>query len=328
MDDIKVRFHLPDFAAHYRLNLVFANMVKYAPEYFREGVEIASFYGVFPPSIWNGGRTVGGTCDDSFIKMVIKAFNSLGIPLRFTFTNPVLKEEHLYDPFCNKVMKLADNGLNECIVNSPLLEQYIRSEYPNYKLTSSTCKRITDPGVLEAELAKDYSIVVLDYDLNNKFDILEKLPHKDKIEILANACCTPNCQKRLDHYRLIGEQMIIYNEHLKNHPGEPFNINDYATETVTTAINCHCTSRSIFDVIKLNLPTFITPEAIWEKYVPMGFRQFKIEGRTASNLNVIENYMYYMIKPECRDEARFMFLHNLERNGAVVIDGEKSKING
>jgi len=53
----------------------------------------------------------------------------------------------------------------------------------------------------------------------------------------------------------------------------------------------------------------------------MGFNQFKIEGRTASLLPVIENYMYYMIKPECVDEARFMFLHNLEMNHVIQIDG-------
>ena len=54
---MRVRFHLPDFAGKFRLNLMFAEMLRGCPEYFREGVEIASFYGVFPPSIWNGGRT-------------------------------------------------------------------------------------------------------------------------------------------------------------------------------------------------------------------------------------------------------------------------------
>ena len=39
----------------------------------------------------------------------------------------------------------------------------------------------------------------------------------------------------------------------------------------------------------------------------------------ASRLFLLENYMYYLIKPECRDEARFLFLHNLERNGLIQI---------
>ena len=53
---MKARFHLPDFSKHYGFNIIFAEMLKYLPEYFREGVEIASVYGIFPPSIWNGGR--------------------------------------------------------------------------------------------------------------------------------------------------------------------------------------------------------------------------------------------------------------------------------
>ena len=315
---MRVRFHLPDFAEHFRFNLVFLAMLENCPQYFREGVEIASFYGVFPPSLWNGGRTVGGVCDENFVRTVVKTFNSKGIPLRFTFTNPVLKEEHLSDPFCNMVMRIADNGLNEAIVNSPVLEQYIRENYPSYKLTSSTCKRITDPERLSEELEKNYHIVVLDYDFNNKFDILEKLPHKDRIEILANACCDPGCKMRQEHYRLIGEQMIYYNQHLREHPGKPFNINDYTDDNITNKIKCGCRERTLYQTIGLS--THVSPDAIWNKYAPMGFEQFKLEGRTASIMYLVECYMYYMVKPEFRDEARMMFYYNLESNGVVRID--------
>ena len=54
---MKARFHLPDFAGHFKFNLVFCELLAKRPDLFREGVEIASFYGVFPPSLWNGGRT-------------------------------------------------------------------------------------------------------------------------------------------------------------------------------------------------------------------------------------------------------------------------------
>ena len=46
------------------------------------------------------------------------------------------------------------------------------------------------------------------------------------------------------------------------------------------------------------------PETLLEKYVPMGFRHFKIEGRTLHPLNVIESYVYYMTKPEYKDLVR------------------------
>ena len=311
---MRVRFHLPDFSGNFKLNLLFAEMLSHKPEFFREGVEIASFYGVFPPSIWNGGRNQSGVVDKTFVKSVIKAFNERGIPLRFTFTNPVLEKKHLSDSFCNMVMAMADNGLNEAIVMSPLLEDYIRRNYPKYKLTSSTCKRITDPEKLKEELEKDYSIVVVDYDFNNNFEVLEKLPRKKDCELLVNACCEPDCPRRALHYQIIGVQQIAYNEHLKKYPNVPFIADKYDTENFR---DCPFAQRGLYDI--KNLRTHISPDDIWEKYVPMGFEQFKIEGRTASPLNVLETYMYYMAKPEYRDEARFTLLKTMENTGSMIF---------
>ena len=149
---MRVRFHLPDFSGNFKLNFMFAEMLKQRPEFFREGVEIASFYGVFPPCLWNGGRTQGGMTDKNYIKNVIKAFNDRGIPLRYTFTNMMLEKKHLSDDRCNMILNLSNNGLNEAIVASPILEDYLRRNYPKFKLTSSTCKRLNTEEALLAEL--------------------------------------------------------------------------------------------------------------------------------------------------------------------------------
>ena len=317
---MRVRFHLPDFSGNFKLNLMFAEMLKNRPEFFREGVEIASFYGVFPPSIWNGGRFQGGTCTKEFVKGVTKYFNSKGIPLRFTFTNPKLEKKHLSDEFCNFVMHVADNGLNECIVNSPLLEDYIRKNYPNFKLTSSTCKRITDPDKVYEEVEKDYHIVVLDYDLNNKFDILEKIPNKEKCEILVNACCNPGCAHRSHHYDTIGLEQIAYANHVRKYPNAPFDSAKFEAEHPESRFefDCQCVNRSLYEVQQLSC--HISPDDIWNKYVPMGFSQFKIEGRTFDMFNLIEHYLYYMVKPECIGEARLSFYRNLNKNNVITIN--------
>lgn len=317
---MRVRFHLPDFSRHFMFNLVFVEMLKNCPDYFREGVEIASVYGVFPPSMWNGGRIQSGICDRKHIKAVINAFNERGIPLRFTFTNPVLEKKHLSDDFCNMVLNLANNGLNEAIVVSPILEDYIRKNFPKYKLTSSTCKRITDIDKLCEEVGKDYHIVVVDYDLNNKFELLEKIPDKEKCEILVNACCDPSCKRRSEHYRSIGYKQIAYANHMKKYPNMPFNSEKLLKEhpEIEKTASCKCVDRTIFDI--KNLSTHITPDDIWNKYVPMGFSQFKIEGRTLGLFNLMEHYLYYMIKPECKEEARFMLLKQLMANNVITIN--------
>ena len=57
---MKARFHLPDFSGNFKLNLLFADMLKNRPDFFREGVEIASFYGVFPPCAEGSRGRAGG----------------------------------------------------------------------------------------------------------------------------------------------------------------------------------------------------------------------------------------------------------------------------
>ena len=317
---MNAKFHLPGLTRNFSFNVIFAQMLKNCPYYFREGVKIASFFGTFPPAVWNGGRSVMGRCDENFIKQVIRIYNNLGIPVRFTFTNPCITEELLHDEFCNRILELAYNDMNEVIVNSHLLEDYIRDKYPKYKLTSSTCKRLDSIEGPINELKKDYSIVVLDYDLNNKFDLLEKIPPEDRgrVEILCNTLCNSECKMRKEHYRLIGEYTIAYNEYVKSGKTTPFDVGDYYEVNEVNAINCNCRERNAFDIRKL--PSHVSPDAIWEKYIPMGFEQFKLEGRTAGRIFLTENYLYYMVKPECRDEARLMLLYNLEKNGIIRID--------
>ena len=311
---MKARFHLPGIYTHFKFNLIFATVLEQFPQYFRD-VEIASFYGAFPQSIWNGGRTQEGLCDKKYVKMVLNAFNEKGIPVRFTFTNPALEKKHLNDKFCNMVMSLANNGLNEAIVVSPILEEYIRKNYPNFKLTSSTCKRLDDGERLAAELEKDYSIVVVDYDLNNKFDILEKLPHKDKCEFLVNSNCRPACPNRAQHYYNVGVQQINYANHMRKYPDQPYDPIIFGDGKDQ---NCPFFTRNIFDL--RDLSTNIKPDDIWEKYLPMGFNQFKIEGRTAWLFNLIETYVYYMAKPEFADKARYTLIDFCNANDVITVN--------
>ena len=313
---MRVCFHLPDFSGNFKTNLLFVELLEQHPEFFREGVEIASFYGVFPPSLWNGGRTHGGVCGKDFIENVIKTFNDRGIPLRFTFTNPALETQHLHDKFCNTVMTMANNGLNEVIVVSPVLEEYIRINYPEYKLTSSSCKGNGTVEALLGELEKDYSMVSADSCLNNRFELLEQIPaaERDRVEFLTNPCCIPNCPYRSAHYYSIGLQQIAYNEHIKKYPSLPFDLDKHDPSRFR---DCPCPQRDLFEI--KGLRTHISPEDIWEKYVPMGFEHFEIEGRNTSPINVFETYMYYMIEPEYRDEARFTLLRSMESKGALIF---------
>lgn len=298
----RYRFHLPDMWDNGPLNILLIDLIAEHPEYFRDGVEIASVYGCIPPSIWNGGRNVNGYADDNTIQRIITEFNKRGVPLRFTYTNPLLEEKHMSDEYSNKVTRMADGGFNEAIVNKPVMEEYLRKNYPKYKLTSSTCKQIRNFDDLIRELEKDYSLVVLDYNFNNDFELLDKIPEKyrSKVEVLVCPYCFPNCKRRGQHYEFLGKQQI------KNRALSAMN-----AMTGMGGINRVQMNESfICDALRFNFlettkfSTHITPETLFGRYADMGYEHFKIEGRTMHPLNVIESYVYYMAKPEYKDLVR------------------------
>ncbi len=300
---MNIRYHIPDFMRHCRLNLTLVEYMKRSPEAFRDDVSIASVYGAFPNMLWNGGRFIQGPVDPRIVNEIIKQFNSRGIPLRFTMTNPEIKMEHLSDPLCNNILKMADNGLNEVIVFSPMLEDYIRDKFPDMPITSSTCKQIRGYDDLCAELEKDYSLVVLDYNFNNNFELLEKLPHKQKAELLINACCVPACKRRGEHYKSIGRSQIACTAYYQKKQTEPY---------YPEAFECECMRKTLYQTI--DSPLHISPDAIYNKYAPMGYENFKIEGRSVPDVNVLENYIYYIVKPEHKDEARLDMLLMLTKD--------------
>ena len=302
---MEVKFHLPGLRRNYPLNVLFTGLLKGHPEFFREGVTIGSCFGEFPTSLWNGGRNSrGDQCGKKYIDVVIKTLNGWGIPVRFTYTNMLLEESDLQDPYCNYCLNAANNGMNGVILVSPLLEEYVRKNYPKMKITSSTCKQIQGVDGVNAELQKGYDMVVLDYNMNNHFDELEKISDKGRCEILINAACVPDCPRRGAHYRHISanQKNIVKNMSLPREQQLPLKEWD-----CKYACGAHQNVHTIREY-----STYVSPEDIWEKYVPMGFQNFKIEGRTDDLFVVLEAYCHYMIKPEYQGEVRIMMLRNME----------------
>lgn len=280
----EVYWHLPGLCNFRLINQILLNLMKDYPSRFREGYKIGSVYGTFPGAIWNGGRAVFGTAFKTDIDKTIKLYNSRGIPVRFTWTNSLLEEKHNYDTYCNLIMKLADNGKNQVLVNRPSLEEYIRREYPGYQVISSTTKRIVTVEEVKAELAKDYHLVVLDYDLNHDEAVLAELVQvADRIEILVNEICTPGCPKRAEHYKAESLSQLEFDK--------------------DTYFQCpHQNAKRGFAECKKR-PAFISNEEIGS-YIERGYVNFKIAGRGLSPEFLMDSYAYFLAKEEHADFIR------------------------
>lgn len=299
MEKETVYWHLPGICYFGMINhVLFVAMQKY-PDMFREGYKIGSVYGTFPGAIWNGGRNIlDGFASKREVDNVIKSYNSLGIPVRFTWTNVFLEEKHIYDTYCNMVMRVGNNGLNQVLVNSPILEKYIRETYPNYKVLSSTTKRILSVDRLMEEMGKDYFLVVLDYDLNHNEKVIEKLlPQADRVEILVNETCQPHCPNRVNHYKEISKYQLEYDTSIKFPCSDP-------NPEKRTFRGCS------------KLPSFMTNADV-DEYVKKGFKNFKIVGRGEGKEFYMDSIIYFLVKPESRDFIRKYLTDTLSamRNG-------------
>lgn len=85
--------------------------------------------------------------EDHDAREVLALLQEYGISARLTFSNSLLREEHLSDRKCNELCALfAENATpeNGVIVHSELLLQYLKSHYPELYPVSSTTKVLTD----------------------------------------------------------------------------------------------------------------------------------------------------------------------------------------
>ena len=185
-------YHLPGLFEFYELYRLFLPLFREHREYFYDWCEIGSIYGAPPDCIWGGGRVEAGEHSPAEVLALTQEY---GISARLTFSNSLLRPEHLSDRKCNAVcQQFAQRGTvqNGVIVHSELLLNYLQNHYPELYLVSSTTKVLTDPQAFQAEVRRpEFRYVVPDFRLNKSFDALDALsqPEKDKVEFLCNECC-------------------------------------------------------------------------------------------------------------------------------------------
>lgn len=213
-----------------------------------------------------------------------------GISTRLTFSNSLLKENHLSDKKCNKLCKLFSTSKTKTgiVIYSDLLLEYLKNNYPQFYYISSTTKVLTEFSQLESELNNpDFDFVVPDFRLNKSLDKLNSLTQvqKSKVEFLCNECCWIECKCRKFCYENVSRKSL----------GE--NCQDYK-----------CTAPKGDGGYRFSLamenPAFIGVDAIKEIYLTSGFSNFKIEGRSLGSAMLLEFILYYMTKPEYQLKVR------------------------
>lgn len=245
-------------------------------------------YGAPGDCLWGGGRVGYG---DSGAGDVLELMSEYGISARLTFSNSLLGPEHLADKQCNDLCRAFEEGKayvqNGVIVHSELLLDYLQENYPGLYMVSSTTKVITDFDLFSAELDRDeFRYVVPDFRLNKAFDRLGAFTQKqkDKVEFLCNECCSFSCQDRKACYEDVSRMAL----------GE---------KSIHRCTSPNAAGGYRFSKAMEN-PGFIGIDDIKNIYLPLGFSNFKIEGRSLGSAIVLEFLLYYMTKPEYHLKVR------------------------
>ena len=289
-------YHLPGLFEFHELYREFLPLFRQHREYFYDWCEIGSIYGSPADCIWGGGRVEMGEAKPEEVLALMKEY---GISARLTFSNSLLREEHLSDRKCNALCHLFEKSgdiQSGVIVHSDLLLDYLKKQYPDFYFVASTTKVLTDFEDCLGELQRDdFRYVVPDFRLNKDLERWKNLPEelKDKVEFLCNECCWFGCKDRKQCYEDVSRKNLgeICPEHRCVAPdaGEGYRFSKAMTN-----------------------PGFIGIEDIRNVYLPMGFSNFKIEGRGLGSALVLEFLLYYMTKPEYQIHVREeLYLDNM-----------------
>lgn len=281
-------YHLPGLFEFYELYQAFLPLFREHREYFYDWCDIGSIYGAPTDCLWGGGRVELGDRDPQEVLALMREY---GISARLTFSNSLLREEHLSDRKCNNLCALLNVGegiQNGVIVHSELLLEYLKKTYPGLYFVSSTTKVITDFQQFTDEVNReDFRYVVPDFRLNKAFDKWNALSgvQRDKVEFLCNECCRIGCRDRKACYEAVSSK----------------NLGEGGSEYRCTAPDADSGYR--FSKAMTN-PGFIGVADIKNVYLPMGFSNFKIEGRGLGSALVLEFLLYYLTKPKYQLHVR------------------------
>lgn len=276
-----INYYCPEF---FRGKKIYKKIIEYKrlyPEIFNEDSNIKFIFGSFPNMIWNGGSiNIDKPIFLSEVMEIKEFYEELNIPIQLTLTNFSLKEEHLEDSYCNRILEIMDNGKNEVLISTELMYNYIKKYYPNYKINKSIVNSDNYNSFQDDLLNNKYTNIVLPRRYIKDIEFLSGIytSIRNRIEILCNDPCPYNCKYMKKHYENFNKIAL---DGLKN-------VKD-AFECTNPVILNSPFSKDMNSQIQFN--------DIKNIYNSMNYTEFKIAGRGKIS-GTISSLTQYLIKQE------------------------------
>lgn len=286
-----IKFSIPDSAIVRDLNILMLRAFRDHREWFYEDFIIETAYGCPLFSPWNGNRstiellkspTLDGIAD------LYDSYREYQVDYRLTFTNFLLRTEHLYDTVGNALARVLNEKGGYVTLSIPLMENHIRINYPNLKICwSVTTEYYEGVNTINEVLSKDM-IVILPIEYNNNEEVLQKLVHKENVEILLNENCVDNCPRRKEHFTRANQIHL-----LERYPQPDDEICFFSSDFFPGLPRTRVVDRKGIEMCVKN-----------------GVDHFKIAGRQDDNFT-FGSYLEYLVLPD----RGYDFAHYLKNNG-------------
>ena len=288
-----INYYCPDWYNNQAYYALLFKLRDSGGQCFYPNVQIHTIFGCFPNCIWNGGGySFAPGIKLNMIYAYFDWYADKGVRLQLTLTNPMLEETDVYDRYGNAILQAAcEYDYIDVLVTSPILEEYIRTNYPqlriNKSIISTTQVKDTEQDTLEYYLncAEEYDMCVLPRKYSKKPEFLSQIPEdkREKFEILVNDPCPLYCPNIGTHYKEFG----LVQSYQACDNGQ-----------------CECSmipsenpyKQWMFRKDQLNY------EEICEILEPLGFTNIKLGGRGSYLIGVLQT-VPYLIKPEYRTDV-------------------------
>ena len=281
------------------LNWSVLEAMKLHKEWFYDDFVIETAYGCPSSCKWNGNRYLEEMeeYDESWAKNVLGMYAEHGVKYRLTFTNFLLKPEHLRDPVGNAVAKAVSKAGGYVMVSTWLMAKHM-ARYPGLEVNWSTTTdfgKTTQKQIEKINQLSEKQLVVLPYEFNNKPE-LKQFTNPQNLEVLVNEPCIDNCPKRREHWTSVNKVIL-------GHVG---------AKNIIAKLECYFAQQYVDG--KRRKHHILRP--MLKEYQEMGINHFKISGRVIPSL-ALGSYEHYFVKEENIPKFREFidrFLMNFQTN--------------
>jgi hypothetical protein len=245
-----------------------------------------------PSVCWNAGRAMTINLDRQKFQVVLDRLGGEGIGYFPTFTNHRLVADDMQDATGNFLLDAIDRrpDLNGVIVTSDLLSDHIAKRCPRLRQVASITKVSLEDGGGKAEyyqqLEKRFFRYIPEPDDCHDLALLDKLG-RDKVEIIVNENCAVDCPNRRGHYDLYARLQKANGTGLETQvrqelerlvgrcpsPLHPQRLGGHR-------LSCNLSRREM--------------KAVYD----MGFRHFKLQGRSEDPYTHLYDLTRYLLEPE------------------------------